>query len=418
MPRILDVEQCTSVARTPGAVRQARGAARTPPAGQALASGHRAAGRQHEHQRHLQAINEAADQLERLAEGSRGGRVAPTRSRCRLPPRGERAPRRDAARTRTSSASARGCRGSRQARSVRLPRARPLGRAPLRALSLLSGMGRRHRQRDLLLRRRRRCPAVGSDSVPIGVRTVPAGSLQFVDFSRPDPAADRVQRFMTAAQHALAEGNAEARRPAPGVCARRRADQPDGAAPADGGLLAGRQPAGRGRAVRDWARVDTDRPTPERFASRIYEDMGAFDLAADAAARAAERAPGDASAWARLGQLRLRLMDRDGAITALERARLLGPTVEGAARSRPRLPPRRRRRRGGIRQRGRDGDRPDSPRRVARIRARAGAHRPDQRVHRGVPPGAGAGRRPRGQPTCSSASRRSVPRGLSQRSAA
>src|SRR6185312_4026973 len=32
-------------------------------------------GRQHEHQRHLQAINEAADQLEQLAETSRGGRV-------------------------------------------------------------------------------------------------------------------------------------------------------------------------------------------------------------------------------------------------------------------------------------------------------------------------------------------------------
>src|SRR5947209_18240227 len=32
-------------------------------------------GRQHEHQRHLQAINEAADQLEELAETSRGGRV-------------------------------------------------------------------------------------------------------------------------------------------------------------------------------------------------------------------------------------------------------------------------------------------------------------------------------------------------------
>src|ERR671938_365265 len=42
-----------------------------------------------------------------------------------------------------------------------------------------------------------------------GVRTVPAGSLQFVDFSKPDPAADRVQRFMTAAQHAMAEGNPE-----------------------------------------------------------------------------------------------------------------------------------------------------------------------------------------------------------------
>src|ERR1700760_104104 len=31
-------------------------------------------GRQHEHQRHLQAINEAADQLEQLAESSRGGK--------------------------------------------------------------------------------------------------------------------------------------------------------------------------------------------------------------------------------------------------------------------------------------------------------------------------------------------------------
>src|ERR671939_742060 len=32
-------------------------------------------GRAHEHQRHLQAINEAADQLERLAEDSRGGKI-------------------------------------------------------------------------------------------------------------------------------------------------------------------------------------------------------------------------------------------------------------------------------------------------------------------------------------------------------
>src|SRR5918999_2402591 len=33
-------------------------------------------GRQLEHERHLKAINEAADQLERLAEDSRGGRVS------------------------------------------------------------------------------------------------------------------------------------------------------------------------------------------------------------------------------------------------------------------------------------------------------------------------------------------------------
>jgi len=81
--------------------------------------------------------------------------------------------------------------------------------------------------------------------------------------------------------------------------------------------------------VRDWARVETDRPTPERYASRIYEDMGAVDLAADAALRAAERAPADASAWERLGRLRLRLGDRPAAIAALERARLIGPSLEG-----------------------------------------------------------------------------------------
>src|SRR6188508_3112532 len=33
------------------------------------------AGKQHEHERHLKAINEAADQLERLAGESRGGKV-------------------------------------------------------------------------------------------------------------------------------------------------------------------------------------------------------------------------------------------------------------------------------------------------------------------------------------------------------
>ncbi len=122
-------------------------------------------------------------------------------------------------------------------------------------------------------------------SFQVGVRTVPAGSLQFVDFSKPDPGADRVERFMTAAQHALAEGD-------PALAAQRliyaRDADPDN--PAVLRLLtvafwqAGNLPAA-GRAVRDWARVETDRPTAERYASRIYEDMGAIDLAADAAKR-------------------------------------------------------------------------------------------------------------------------------------
>jgi tetratricopeptide (TPR) repeat protein len=84
-----------------------------------------------------------------------------------------------------------------------------------------------------------------------------------------------------------------------------------------------------GRAVRDWARVDPGRPAPHRFAARIYEDMGAVDLAAEAAERAARSAPQDADAWERLGRLRLRLMDRGGAIEALENARRLGPSVDG-----------------------------------------------------------------------------------------
>jgi tetratricopeptide (TPR) repeat protein len=163
----------------------------------------------------------------------------------------------------------------------------------------------------------------------IGVRTVPAGSLQFVDFSKPDAAADRVQRFMTAAQHALADGDA--------ALAAQRLVYARDAEPSNPVVLrllttafwqAGNLNAAA-RAVRDWARAETDRPTPERFAARIYEDMGAIDLAAEAAARAADRAPGDASAWERLGRLRLRLMDRFGAISALERARLVGPSVEG-----------------------------------------------------------------------------------------
>src|SRR5207248_2742862 len=163
----------------------------------------------------------------------------------------------------------------------------------------------------------------------IGVRTVPAGSLQFVDFSKPDAAADRVQRFMTAAQHALAEGE-------PAVAAQRLvyARNADPSNPAVLRLLtaafwqAGNLPAAA-RAVRDWARVDTDRPTPERFASRIYEDMGAIDLAEEAATRAADRAPQDASAWERLGRLRLRLMDRAGA-----GRRRGGIRVAGAGRGR------------------------------------------------------------------------------------
>ncbi len=286
-------------------------------------------GRQHEHQRHLQAINEAADQLEQLAESARGGRVS--RNAVKVSAAATRKAREDAGR--------RAYEAEQRARERAEDRAKndPFGsRVPDHSV----------------VHRYARCvsyPEWGVGTVTgiyfsgenddaqqwarvnfaIGVRTIPAGSLQFVDFSKPDPAADRVQRFMTAAQHALAEGDA--------TLAAQRLVYARDADPSNPVVLrlltaafwqAGNLPAAA-RAVRDWARVDTDRPTPERFASRIYEDMGAVDLAAEAALRAAERAPGDASAWERVGRLRLRLMDRGAAISAFEHARLMGPTVEG-----------------------------------------------------------------------------------------
>ncbi len=286
-------------------------------------------GRQHEHQRHLQAINEAADQLESLAETSRGGRV--TRNAVKVSAAATRRAREEAGR--------RAYEEEQRARAAAADRAKhdPFGsRVPDHSV----------------VHRYARClsyPEWGVGTVSgiyfsgdgddvqqwarvmfaPGVRTVPAGSLQFVDFSTPDAAADRVQRFLTAAQHALAEEK-------PALAARRLVYARD-AEPGNPVVLRlltvafwqARNLAAAARTVRDWSRAESDRPTPERFASRIYEDMGALDLAAEAATRAAQRAPADASAWERLGRLRLRLMDRDGAIEALERARQAGPSLEG-----------------------------------------------------------------------------------------
>src|SRR6058998_697740 len=223
-------------------------------------------GRQHEHQRHLQAINEAADQLEQLAESVRGGRVtrkareeagrrayeeeqrarAAAEDRAKHDPFGSRVPDHSVV--------------HRYARCVAYPE---WGVGTVSGI-YFSGDGDDVQQWARV-------------SFAVGVRTIPAGSLQFVDFSKPDPAADRVQRFMTAAQRALAEGDAP-------LAAQRLVYARD-AEPTNPAVLrlltaafwqAGNLPAAA-RTVRDWSRAETDRPTPERFASRIYEDMGALE---------------------------------------------------------------------------------------------------------------------------------------------
>jgi tetratricopeptide (TPR) repeat protein len=286
-------------------------------------------GRQFEHERHLKAINEAADQLERLAEGSRGGTVS-----------------RNA--VKVNAAAARAARAEEGRRAYEAAERARAQAADRRANDPFGSQVPDHS----VVHRYARCvtyPEWGVGNVTgiyftgadddiqqwarvrfqPGVRTVPAGSLQFVDFSKPDPAADRVARYVTAAQHATLEGDHE-------LAAQRLVYARD-AEPDNTTVLrlltlafwqAGNLPAA-GRAVRDWARVDPQRPTAHRFAARIYEDMGAIDLAAEAAERAVVRGPEDADAWERLGRLRLRLMDRTGAIEALERVRELEPSVDG-----------------------------------------------------------------------------------------
>ena len=286
-------------------------------------------GKQFEHERHLKAINEAADQLERLAEGMRGGMVSRTA-------------------VKVNAAAARAARAEEGRRAYEEAERQRAADTDRKTHDPFGSQVPDHS----VVHRYARCvtyPEWGVGSVTgiyftgggddiqqwarvrfhPGVRTVPAGSLQFVDFSKPDAGADRVERFVLASQHATLEGNFE-------LAAQRLVYARD-AEPRNTTVLrlltlafwqAGNLPAA-GRAVRDWARADPDRPTAHRFAARIYEDMGAIDLAAEAAQRAVDRGREDADAWERLGRLQLRLMNRDRAIDALERARRLGPSVDG-----------------------------------------------------------------------------------------
>ena len=286
-------------------------------------------GRQLEHERHLKAINQAADQLESLAEQSRGGKVSKNAVKVSAA----------AARKRRAEEGARAYAEEQRQRAEDGEREKhdPFGsRVPDHSV----------------VHRYARClsyPEWGVGSVngiyftghgddvqqwarvsfQPGIRTVPAGSLQFVDFSKPDPGAERVMRFMTAAKHALAEGDFK-------LAARRlvfaRDAEPDNTQVLRLMTLAFWQSgdySAAGRSVRDWIRAEKDRPAPYRYAARIYESMGALSQAVDAAQREVAADPADASAWERLGRLRMRTFDREGAREALEHARAVGPSEEG-----------------------------------------------------------------------------------------
>jgi hypothetical protein len=288
------------------------------------------AGKQFEHERHLKAINEAADHLMRLAETSRGGKVS--RNAVKVSAAAARAAREEAGR--------RAYEAEQRAREAAADRAKndPFGSRvpdhsvvhryarcssyPEWGVGTVEGIYFTGDSED---GQEGTAPGGGGQQwarvkFSHGVRTVPAGSMKFVDFSKPDPASERVERFMTAAQRAMAEGDY--------ALAAQRLVYAREAEPKNVGVLrlmtlafwqAGNLDAAA-RAVRDWARAAGDRPAAHRFAARIYEDMGAIDLAAEAAERAAERGPSDAGAWERLGRLRLQLADREGSLQAFEQA--------------------------------------------------------------------------------------------------
>jgi hypothetical protein len=291
-------------------------------------------GKQFEHERHLKAINEAADHLTRLAETSRGGKIS--RNAVKVSAAAARQAREEAGR--------RAYEAEQRAREHAADRARndPFGsRVPDHSVVhryarcqsypewgvgtvegiYFTGDSAEDQEGSLLGGGGQQWARVKFSH---GVRTVPAGSMKFVDFSKPDPAEERVERFMTAAQRAMAEGEY--------VLAAQRLVYARDAEPRNVGVLrlmtlafwqAGNLDAAA-RSARDWARVDGERPAPHRFAARIYEDIGAIDLAEEAALRAAERGPSDAGAWERVGRLRLALMDREGSLRALDRALKLG----------------------------------------------------------------------------------------------
>jgi tetratricopeptide (TPR) repeat protein len=301
-------------------------------------------GRQFEHEHHLKAINEAADQLERLAEGFSGGSVSRNAVRASA----------QAARREREEAGRRAYEAEQRARKHAAEREKHdpfASRVPDHSV----------------VHRYARCesyPEWGVGTVAgiyftgedddmqqwarvqfsHGIRTVPAGSMKFVDFSKPDPGAERVERFLVAAQRAMAEGEY--------ALAAQRLIYARDAEPANVAVLrlltlafwnAGNLEAAA-RAVNEWARADAGRPAAHRFAARIYEDIGAIDLAEEAAVRAVRRGPTDAGAWERLGRLRLMLLDREGALEALRHAAELGvgesvrELIEQALALEPRVP--------------------------------------------------------------------------------
>ena len=274
-----------------------------------------------EHERHLKAINEAADQLERRRRGlARRARLRTRRARERAGgaqgARGRRPARlrSRAARARSTPASApsttpsaaafpttRWCTATRAASptpSGVSARSRastsPSHPAAQAATPTADGNGKVAEEQSAAVGAREIQPRRAhrprrQHAVRRLLQTRPRRRARRALPHR-GPACDG-RRRVRAGRTAASSTPRDSRAP---QCRRAAAD--------DARLLAGRQARrGRSRRARPGRRSSAAGPRHSRFAARIYEDMGAVDLAAEAAERAAKRwparrgAPG--SAW-------------------------------------------------------------------------------------------------------------------------
>ena len=236
-------------------------------------------------------------------------RGLPRRHACRAtrcgsapPPRARRAPRRAAATTRPSSAR---------------PSARPTARKHDPFGSRSPDHSVVHRYARCLsypewgvgsvtgiyfTGRRRRRPAVGAREVPgrRAHRSRRLAALRRLLQARPRRRARRALRHRRAPR----AGRGRAPRWPPSAWSTRATPSPT--TPHVLRLLTAafwqaRNLPAAARSVRDWARVEPDRPAPHRTASRIYEDMGACLRAGDGRAERDDRGrgPQDGDAWER-----------------------------------------------------------------------------------------------------------------------
>lgn len=288
------------------------------------------AGRQQAHENHLKAVNAAADQLEEYLAEARGGKIT-------------------AAAVKTSAEAARKRRAEEGRRNYERQRAEEAQRE--QEQKRYDPFHSRVPDHSVVYRYAR-CNAYpewgvgsilgiyftgeGDDvlqwarvSFEVGVRTVPAGTLEFVRFGEPDAGRERARRFLMSAQNAMSEGDFPLA--AQRLIYSRDADPDD---PTVYRLMAvafwqGGSLGAAARAVRDWVRIEPGRPAPHRYAGRIYEQMGLLELAAESAERECAADPGNGRAWARLGRLRLRLMQPEAAVAALSRTRVMpGATAD------------------------------------------------------------------------------------------